>query len=37
MLWIWELEARERGIISDDDSPENTKAPVSTLHINTRT
>ena len=26
---IWELEARERGIMFDDDSPENTKAPVS--------
>lgn len=26
---IWEMEARERGIIFDDDSPENTKAPVS--------
>lgn len=26
---MWELEARKRGIIFDDDSPENTKAPVS--------
>jgi len=26
---IWEMEARERGIMFDDDSPENTKAPVS--------
>ncbi len=25
---LWELEARERGIMFDDDSPENTKAPV---------
>jgi len=25
----WEMEARERGVIFDDDSPENTKAPVS--------
>ena len=28
-LDVWEMEARERGIIFDDDSPENTKAPVS--------
>jgi hypothetical protein len=27
---MWELEARERGIIFDDDSPENTKAPSNT-------
>lgn len=26
---VWEMEARERGILFDDDSPENTKAPVS--------
>lgn len=26
---IWEMEARQRGILFDDDSPENTKAPVS--------
>lgn len=26
---IWEMEARQRGFIFDDDSPENTKAPVS--------
>jgi hypothetical protein len=32
-LDIWELEARERGIIFDDDSPENTKAPVSNTSI----
>jgi hypothetical protein len=32
-LDIWELEARERGIIFDDDSPENTKAPVSNTTI----
>ena len=25
---MWELEARERGVMFDDDSPENTKAPV---------
>jgi hypothetical protein len=25
---IWEMEARERGVMFDDDSPENTKAPV---------
>lgn len=25
---IWELEARKRGLLFDDDSPENTKAPV---------
>lgn len=30
---IWEMEARERGIIFDDDSPENTKAPVSNTSI----
>ena len=26
---IWEMEARERGVMFDDDSPENTKAPVT--------
>jgi len=25
----WEMDARQKGIIFDDDSPENTKAPVS--------
>jgi hypothetical protein len=30
---IWELEARERGIIFDDDSPENTKAPVTNTSV----
>lgn len=30
---IWEMEARERGIIFDDDSPENTKAPVSNQSV----
>jgi hypothetical protein len=28
-LDVWEMEARERGIVFDDDSPENTKSPVS--------
>jgi len=28
-LEMWEMEAREKGIVFDDDSPENTKAPVS--------
>ena len=32
-LDIWEMEARNRGIIFDDDSPENTKAPVSNTSI----
>lgn len=32
-LDVWEMEARERGIIFDDDSPENTKAPVSNQSI----
>lgn len=32
-LDVWELEARERGIIFDDDSPENTKAAVSNTSI----
>jgi hypothetical protein len=30
---IWEMEARERGIIFDDDSPENTKSPVSNQSV----
>ena len=30
---IWEMEARERGIMFDDDSPENTKAPVSNQSV----
>lgn len=30
---IWEMEARERGIMFDDDSPENTKAPVSNTSV----
>jgi len=30
---MWEMEARERGIMFDDDSPENTKAPVSNTSI----
>lgn len=30
---MWEVEARERGIVFDDDSPENTKAPVSNTSI----
>jgi hypothetical protein len=30
---IWELEARERGILFDDDSPENTKAPVTNTSV----
>lgn len=30
---MWEMEARERGIVFDDDSPENTKAPVSNTSI----
>jgi hypothetical protein len=32
-LDMWEMEARERGIIFDDDSPENTKAPVSNQSV----
>lgn len=32
-LDIWEMEARERGVMFDDDSPENTKAPVSNTSI----
>src|SRR6478609_3686423 len=30
---IWEMEARERGIMFDDDSPENTKAPVTNTSV----
>ena len=30
---IWEMEARDRGIMFDDDSPENTKAPVSNTSV----
>jgi len=30
---VWEMEAREKGIIFDDDSPENTKAPVSNQSV----
>jgi len=30
---VWELEARERGIMFDDDSPENTKAPVTNTSV----
>jgi len=32
-LDVWEMEARERGVAFDDDSPENTKAPVSNTSI----
>lgn len=32
-LDVWEMEARERGIVFDDDSPENTKAPVGNQTI----
>jgi hypothetical protein len=32
-LSMWEMEARNKGIIFDDDSPENTKAPVSNTSI----
>ncbi len=32
-LDVWELEARRRGVVFDDDSPENTKAPVSNQSI----
>lgn len=32
-LDIWEMEARQRGIIFDDDSPENTKAPVTNQSV----
>ena len=30
---IWEMEMRERGFMFDDDSPENTKAPVSNTSV----
>jgi len=30
---LWELEAKERGIMFDDDSPENTKAPVTNTSV----
>ena len=30
---MWEMEARESGIMFDDDSPENTKAPVSNQSV----
>lgn len=30
---VWEQEAKSRGVIFDDDSPENTKAPVSNTSI----
>lgn len=30
---IWEMEARQRGIMFDDDSPENTKAPVTNTSV----
>lgn len=30
---LWEDEARRRGIIFDDDSPENTKAPVTNTSV----
>lgn len=30
---LWELEAREKGIMFDDDSPENTKAPVTNTSV----
>lgn len=32
-LDMWEMEARERGVTFDDDSPENTKAPVSNTSV----
>lgn len=32
-LDMWEMEARERGIVFDDDSPENTKSPVSNQSV----
>lgn len=32
-LDVWEAEARERGVVFDDDSPENTKAPVSNQSV----
>ena len=30
---VWEMEAKERGILFDDDSPENTKAPVTNQSV----
>jgi hypothetical protein len=30
---IWEMDARQKGVIFDDDSPENTKAPVSNTSV----
>lgn len=30
---MWMLEAKERGVLFDDDSPENTKAPVSNQSV----
>lgn len=30
---VWEMEAMERGIMFDDDSPENTKSPVSNQSV----
>lgn len=30
---VWEMEARDRGIVFDDDSPENTGAPVSNTSV----
>jgi len=30
---MWEMEARERGVMFDDDSPENTKAPVTNTSV----
>jgi len=30
---IWEMEAREKGIMFDDDSPENTKSPVTNTSV----
>lgn len=30
---VWEMEMRERGFMFDDDSPENTKAPVSNQSV----
>lgn len=30
---VWEMEAKKRGIMFDDDSPENTKAPVTNTSV----
>jgi hypothetical protein len=30
---VWEMEAKQRGVMFDDDSPENTKAPVSNTSV----